>query len=723
MTVTKNGHSRAQRPVPKERKLSAEIAKKVSIFLACIFICMITCAIVFSSRAISNAVNGEFLEAAKSADREVESILESAMSAANNVSSYLLKAYNMSAEGMTNMAGKKEAGNPDEEHKSIIYNTQITEMSSDVEKYITEVVRQTAKNNPDIVGMGVMFEPYAFDNNIEDYAFYVLGDKSEEDIAPYGSYSDYSKEEYYSKAANAMSPQFTEPYDDQGVKMVTYCEPIIYNNELKGIITADINVSNFSTVFSPNKSYPSKYVTVLNENNAVVYDSETEENVGGRLDDFIAEKYLNIIKSNMQGTENFTIEIKRSDGVKESCYYSPIIIGNTKWWALTALTSSDKNFAMYQTLFILVLLTVISLVLVTLVIFNLVKKLLLPINGVVDAAEKIAEGNLDIEIDVVSNDEIGKLSAAFQRTVDALKSIIKDESHLLKEMAEGNFNVSSEVPENYKGNFHSILVSLTEINNKLSDTLGEINESSRQVTSASEQMANGAQTLAEGASEQSGAVEELLATVNEITTQVDNNAESALKASNQADYVGEIANESNRQMDKMTQAMNKISDTSKQIVDIIDAIEDIASQTNLLSLNAAIEAARAGEAGKGFAVVAEEIRHLSAQSSVAANNTRELIETAIREVSSGNQIVGETAKSLERVNEGITEITQIAKEVKTASEWQADSMKQVSEGIKQIAEVVDSNSATAEESSATSEELFAQSENLKQLVDRFQLKE
>lgn len=723
MAFTNEGHGITPKKMPKEKKLSAEIAKKVSIVLAGIFICMITCAIVLSSSAISNAVNGEFQEAANSADREVENILESAMTATNSISSYLLKAYRMSEEGMTNMSEQKTIEQSDAVHKSIIYGTPITEMSSDVEKYITEVVRQTAKNNPNIVGMGVLFEPFAFDTGIKDYAFYVLGEKSEERITPYGAYSDYSKEEYYSKAARAMSSQFTEPYDDQGIKMVTYCEPIIFNNELKGIITADINVSNFSVVYSANKNYPSKYVTVLNENNVVVYDSEDEGSVGARLDDFISQQYLDKIKSKMEGNQSFSVEIRRSDGVSESCYYSPIMIGNSKWWALTALTSADKNAAMFRTLSALIILTVISLALVTWIIFNLVKKMMLPINGVVTAAEKIAEGDLDIEIHAVTNDEIGKLSIAFQRTVESLKSIIKDESYLLKEMSEGNFNVNSAVPENYKGNFQSILTSLININKRLSDTLGKINESSIQVTSASEQMAKGAQNLAEGASEQSGAVEELLATVNEISVQVDNNADNASEASRQADYVGEIANESNQQMNKMMVAMNKINETSRQIVDIISAIEDIAAQTNMLSLNAAIEAARAGEAGRGFAVVAAEIRHLAAQSSVAANNTRELIETAIQEVSSGNQIADETAKSLERVNEGILEITKIAETVKAASEWQADSMKQVSMGIKQISEVVESNSATAEESSATSEELFAQSENLKELVDRFQLKQ
>lgn len=707
----------------KEKTLSVKISKRISVVLIVIFICMITCALIISGKAISNAVNGEFEVAAEFTSNEVENILQAAKTATNNISSYLQKAYKLSDEGKANMTGKTTISLKDNVYESIVYHTAISEMSSDVEKYITEVVRQTAKNNIDIVGMGVFFEPYAFDSQIKDYAFYVLDKNSDKEIAPYGIYSNYSKEEYYSKASQTMLPQFTNPYDDQGIKMVTYCEPIIYKNELKGIIIADINITNFSKVFSPNKSYPSKYITILNDNNAVVYDSESSENIGAYLEDFISPENVTKIKEKMKGTEKFNINIRRSDGTMETCYYNPIISGTIKWWALTALTLKDKNNSLYHTLIILVLLTVIFLVLITWIIFSLIKKMMLPINYVVTAAEQIAEGNLEIELHANSNDEIGKLTAAFQNTVESLKNIITDEAYLLKEMSEGNFNVNSAAKKNYKGNFLPILNSLTSINLKLSNTIKEIKDSSTQVTCASEQMAKAAQSLAEGSTSQANSVEELLSTVEEITLQVDKNAESAVQVNIQANHASEFAKGSNKKMKQMTSAMDKINETSKQIAEIINAIEDIATQTNLLSLNAAIEAARAGESGKGFAVVADEIRHLAEQSSIAANNTRKLIETAIHEVNNGSQIAEETAKSLDYVTEEITDIAQIIETVKEASNVQSNSMKQITKGIKQISEVIESTSATAEESSATSEELFAQSESLKELVEQFQLKE
>ena len=162
--------------------------------------------------------------------------------------------------------------------------------------------------------------------------------------------------------------------------------------------------------------------------------------------------------------------------------------------------------------------------------------------------------------------------------------------------------------------------------------------------------------------------------------------------------------------------------TSKEIANIIAEIEDIASQTNLLSLNASIEAARAGEAGKGFAVVAEQIGKLASDSASSAVNTKKLIEDSIQEIEHGNEITVKATTSMESIIEGIKMLALSTKEISELSTSQAEAMKQLEEGVEQISEVIQSNSAAAQETSATSEELSAQSENLEQLVGKFVLK-
>ncbi len=171
----------------------------------------------------------------------------------------------------------------------------------------------------------------------------------------------------------------------------------------------------------------------------------------------------------------------------------------------------------------------------------------------------------------------------------------------------------------------------------------------------------------------------------------------------------------------MMAAMERINTASMKIGSIISEIESIASQTNLLSLNASIEAARAGELGRGFAVVAAEIRELADQSAKAAVDTRELIEGSIHEVTEGNHAAERASNAIGSVVGGIQQIAEFSKNLKVMVEGQAEAMRQAEIGINQISEVVQSNAATAEEASATSEELSAQATILDELVGQFVL--
>ncbi|MGE4214285.1 MAG: methyl-accepting chemotaxis protein [Anaerotignaceae bacterium] len=346
-----------------------------------------------------------------------------------------------------------------------------------------------------------------------------------------------------------------------------------------------------------------------------------------------------------------------------------------------------------------------------------------PIRKITDAAEEIAGGNFDVELNIKSTDEVGHLAKAFNLTVDRLvnyQGYIDEISNALMLLSKGDLMV--ELKRDYVGQFQKIKDNMEAFIQNMNHIFLQINQASHQVASGSEQVSSGAQALSQGATQQASSIEELAATINEISTQIKYNAENAKLANNSAELAEKEIFSSNAQMKNMVQAMEQINSKSAEISKIIKVIEDIAFQTNILALNAAVEAARAGAAGKGFAVVADEVRNLASKSAQAAQSTTKLIEETLVAVEKGSQIADNTAMSLEESAKVTREAVELIDKIAEASNEQALSVEQVTQGVEQISAVVQNNAATAEESAAASEELWGQSNILKELVSKFKLK-
>ena len=349
-------------------------------------------------------------------------------------------------------------------------------------------------------------------------------------------------------------------------------------------------------------------------------------------------------------------------------------------------------------------------------------KIVKPLGELNDAAMKLADGDLDVELNVVSEDEVGELGRSIEKTVARLKEYINYIDEIAEVLAQiANGKLAIELKYAYVGEFQKVKDALVHISNSINEVMHNIKDSSEQVSVGSDDLANAAQSLAEGAEGQAASIEELVATAVTVAQQVEENKNDAEDSARHTNEVTLMMEESQQQIKRMRDAMNKIQDASNKVVGVIKTIEDIAEQTNLLSLNASIEAARAGEAGRGFAVVASEIGKLANESAHAVNTTRDLISVSLAEIENGNALVDDVVTSLNRAVEKIDTVNAMIQKTAENAVTQMESMLQIRGGVEEMSQGIQDNSAMAEETSATSEELAAQAVTLNELVQMFEL--
>ena len=353
---------------------------------------------------------------------------------------------------------------------------------------------------------------------------------------------------------------------------------------------------------------------------------------------------------------------------------------------------------------------------------TVLSRLMEPITKIETAVKSMANGDLDVDISTDGNNELTVLANDFGQTVSKLRMIITDLTHIISEFAKGNFDVEVEHKEAFVGEYEVIYSELQDMVLVISDTMHHIDDVAGQVSDGSTELAKSSQDLAQNANEQAASIQKLLETVTEVTEQVIENTRTTDKAHDDANLIGEQTKISTAMMHELTDAMELIKETSNEIGKIIVDIEEIASETNLLSLNAAIEAARAGEAGKGFAVVADQIRTLAENSAASAVTTKELIDKSILEIQKGNEITEQTAEAMNRVIQEMDNIVMAVANIRIASDKQSVSVKSIEQGFESISSVVQNNSVSAMQTSTTCEELSSQAATLKELVSQFKLR-
>ena len=547
---------------------------------------------------------------------------------------------------------------------------------------------------------------------------------------------DNFDKEYYKQIKSSGEVYVMEPYiyslrGEEDIMMISIIAPV-YNaeNEFFGVAGCDVALYDMQTQQYAKTGYRSTHMVALAEDGTVLLDSSDRAAVGkiaaeagykSLWDDAQKLKtkpegaYVNSISVINDRITNYATK-KSGVGITV-----PLKLHSGNYWTLyLAVNKSEFLLEIIADTLKLMLVVVVIGALLLRTIYYTIEKSLAPVQDILSGAAQLEGGSLKINIAVDTDDELGRLAQAINHISFTVDNYVNDISQRLSEMAENNMDI--EIRQKYIGDFIPIQTSIEKIVDSLNGTFQQIIVSADDVASGSVSVATGAQALTKGANEQAAAVDELAASIENLSNDVATNAEDAQNMNQIVQKVSDRIMESNEEMGKLMNAMTDIRDSSAGIEKIIMAIQEIASKTNLLSLNASIEAARAGEAGRGFAVVANEIRDLATQSAESVGRTTELIGRSLEAVRNGTQIADDTAKSLMAVVEGAKEISGSVDKIRDASQNQKQVLHELTKHVDLIGEVVQSNIIAAEESAATSGELSQQSSRLHELVNQFHLR-
>ncbi len=716
-------------------KLSSRMSLSIGI-LSVLVLSGLSFAIIFmGKKAINSALQGNMRDKTYLSIADLDNVVTQAEITANTIRKGIAAIYEQN-----DMAGGVPS-NPwtiqDDEHNVIrpqnmagtMFRSRVVDAVIPASRYNAETtlldsIYSSMTSNESYVGIGVFLEPNAFYPGIENYGPYMSKADAKNKTVMVYPYSMYEKKDYYLKAKETKTLNLTNAYEDdseEGGYVVSVVLPIVYKEEFKGVVIIDISMSVFDIIEQKDERFSTLYSSVFDTNGRIMY-SMNEDAEGKQLKEIFPEKSMASLQSYMDKNEAFNTFVKNGKGDLVQFSAIPISIEGVSWWASVEVSEKEFTKAISKMIFLAIPVSLLGILLLVGFSHFYIRTALNPLKRIAKVGDYVAEGDFSHEINYSHQDEIGQIAESMAKVVGRIRAIIKDLLGKLDQMSQGNFAFDFWNPELYKGEYAPLLEGLYDILDDLNVTMGEIHGSSQQVDASAQQVSSFAQSLSRGATEQATSIEELSTTMDDISAKIKETAEMSINASILSKESGSAVGLSNEKMDEMSKAMQEITEKSQEISKIIKTIDDIAFQTNILSLNAAIEAARAGAAGKGFAVVADEVGNLAQKSAKAAQNTAGLIEETIDAVNKGAKITEETAESLSVVSQKTDKINEIIASISTASEAEANGIKQLSNGLDQIALVVQSNTSTAEESATASEELSGQSGRLNHLLGKFNLK-
>lgn len=471
------------------------------------------------------------------------------------------------------------------------------------------------------------------------------------------------------------------------------------------------------------KNLPESRYVFMNAQTGVYIYHEDETLLNTQIQE---EGHLEIIKRVQEASDTNTAAYTYRDekGKQQLAVYKYL---NNRGWVFMVQADSSKVYGSVVMVRILMgaacAAVAAMIILATLLILKRTGKELMVVEHAISELSAFhLDADAGLEMFYDRSDEVGLIANATHNVCSHLKAAIEDMERILSEIADGNLTVDVGKNESYYiGGLKMLTGSLQAIRSKLMKVIKEISLVSNQVNAEAGQVLSRADSMSQGAAEQSLSVQALGDAVNNIEQQADSTARFASLAKEENVRTHQRIETCSSDMLNLMTAIQTIDEKSKEIIKVIKTIEDIASQTNILSLNAAIEAARAGEAGKGFAVVADEVRMLAGQSAEAARNTAFLINETVAAVEMGTHISDLTNQALQEVVASAEHVSEAVSSIFEAADDQSEAVERISQELERISDVVQSNGDVVKDSAEVSEKMSQQAAMLKEQVSKFRI--
>ncbi|MBW9335642.1 HAMP domain-containing protein [Herbaspirillum sp. RU 5E] len=486
---------------------------------------------------------------------------------------------------------------------------------------------------------------------------------------------DPTKRPWYQLASSSKGPVLTAPYTSAstGKLLVTFAEAITKDGQVTAVAAADVLLDSVVADVVAIKPTPNSYAFLVDLGGKIIAHPNDKLRLKP-LSDLDAAITPQSLSAAMAANSHQELAL---DGRKQMLFAARV--AGTDWLLVVAVDRADALASLTAMLASSGVMAVVVTILAALVLGALISRVLRRLSVVQRALEEIADGDGDLtrRLDTHgSTDELGRISAAFNRFVDKVEHVMLD-----------------------------------------------IREASHTIHAATRDIASGNMDLSQRTESQASSLEQTAAAMEELTSSVRHNADNAHQANELSQSASEIAGRGGAMVEQVVQTMSAINASSQKIVDIISVIDGIAFQTNILALNAAVEAARAGEQGRGFAVVASEVRSLAQRSATAAKEIKVLISDSVEQVRAGEQTVSEAGSTIRSVVESVRKVSDMVAEITSASREQSQGIQQTNDAVAHMDQATQQNAALVEEAAAGAQQLQEQAARLAEVVALFRLRD